>query len=128
MKNSKTVKKIKKAVAVAEPKKAVSVKANDKKEVISERYANFTAKALKSNNSKRSKLFNTLKTLALSKKIGKEPKEFSIKGLIGAEYVADSLPRKIVVDLAIDKINLSIEKLPFKAKKITSLKVALGVN
>lgn len=111
----KSIKKtVKKSVTLVEPKKAVK-EAN-------ERYTNFTERALKANNSKRGKLFNTLK--GLISKLTLTPKEYSIKTLIGSEYVAKGLARKIKNDFEKDGLAFNYEELPFKAKKVISLKLS----
>ena len=128
-KNIKNVKAVKKSPAVAEAVKNASVKnvkAKEKKPIVNEKYFNFTERALKANNSKRTKLFNSLRDLVKGKKLPKEPKEFTLKSLIGADYVANSLPRKIYNDLAKDGLSFTYENLPFKAKKVTSLKLSIG--
>ena len=125
MASSKAVKKSP-AVAEAVKNNSRNVKAKEKKEAVNEKYFNFTERALKANNSKRTKLFTAIRELVKGKKLPKEPKEFSIKNLIGAEYVANSLPRKIFVDLAKDNLSFNYENLPFKSKKVTSLKLSLA--
>jgi hypothetical protein len=128
MKTKKNIKAVKKSPAVAETVKNNSrnVKAKEKKEVVNERYFNFTERALKANNSKRTKLFNALRDLVKGKKLPKEPKEFTVKNLIEAEYVAKGLTRKIYSDLNKDGLAFNYEELPFKAKKVTSLKLSIG--
>lgn len=113
VKKAKTVKNVKKTPAVAE---AVKV------EKTPEKYANFTLRGLTANSSKRSKLFNFIKGL----KVTKESKTYKIKEAIGAEYVADTLTPKIVKDLKTDGQFVKITKLPAGEKKVTSIAVSLA--